>query len=244
MLDLEHPEEWMQLHFLLIKPWFLSRKRKPELEQPEYSSPRRQCKVYRRLDAWGSIFGDAILQNPNIQDPKHPDGIKFKRRFRVPYSVFLSILANFRSRDEWNPASSKDRRAHAQHPLEVKILCALFILGRGTDLDTVSMLACISIGTLTSFFHHFCAKLATLYDEHIYMPKGDDLAAVTSQYARMGFPGCVGSIDCVHFFWDRCQHNVLHLHQGKEGKPTVAYSLIADHTRRICSLTVEQSKYQ
>ena len=54
----------------------------------------------------------------------------------------------------------------------------------------------------------------------------------------MGFPGCVGSTDCVHFYWDRCPHSVRHLHQGKEGKPTVAYSLVADHARRIRSLTV------
>ena len=70
------------------------------------------------------------------------------------------------------------------------------------------------------------------------MPAGDDLAAVTSLYTRMGFPGCVGSTDCVHFYWDRCPHNVRHLHLGKEGKPTVAYSLVADHTRRIRSLTI------
>jgi hypothetical protein len=33
-------------------------------------------------------------------------------------------------------------------------------------------------------------------------------------------------------------HNVRQLHQGKEGKPTVAYSLIADHSRRTRSVTV------
>ncbi len=100
------------------------------------------------------------------------------------------------------------------------------------------MLSRISIGTLTSFFHHFCAKMSKLYDEHIFMPKGEDRRVVTNKYARMGFPGCVGSTDCVHFFWDRCPHNARHLNQGKEGKPTVAYSLIADHSRSIRSVTV------
>jgi hypothetical protein len=28
MLEIDHPKEWMQLHILLIKHWFLSRKRK------------------------------------------------------------------------------------------------------------------------------------------------------------------------------------------------------------------------
>jgi hypothetical protein len=80
--------------------------------------------------------------------------------------------------------------------------------------------------------------MASVFHEHIYMPSGEDLTAVVSKYTRMGFPGCVGSTDCVHFYWDRCPHNVRHLFLGKEGKPTVAYSLIADHTRRIRSLTI------
>ena len=48
-------------------------------------------KVFRRLNTWGSVFGEDILQNPHIQHPTHPDGIKFRLRFRVPYSVFQSI---------------------------------------------------------------------------------------------------------------------------------------------------------
>jgi hypothetical protein len=88
-----------------------------------------------------------------------------------------------------------------------------------------------------SFFHHFCEQMSSLYEEYIYMPQGDDLLRVTEKYASMGFPGCVGSTDCVHFFWDRCPHNVRFLHSGKEGKPTVAYSMIVDHMRRIRSVT-------
>jgi hypothetical protein len=239
MQSMDDPASLLSAHILVMKRWFLSRKRKQQDHEPEDSRPRRPNLVYRRLDAWGSVFGEDILQNPHIQDPTHPDGIKFRLRFRVPYSVFQSIVANFRSRDGWNPAGdSGDLRAHTPHPLEVKVLCALFILGRGIDLDTVSMLSGISISRITIFFHHFCEKMATMYDEYICMPSGDDLERVTAQYARMGFPGCVGSTDCVHFYWDRCPHNVRHLHQGKEGKPTVAYSLIADHSRRIRSLTV------
>ena len=190
---LEEPDDFLESHMHLIVHWFLYRKRKQQLrDEGPLPRTRRQLK-YQRRDAWQSIFGCDCLLNPNIQNPKHPEGIKFRRRFRVPYSVFLTIVDMFKSREGWNPPSSKDARAHAPHPLEIKILCSLFILGRGIDLDTVSMLLRISIGTLTSFFHHFCAKMAILYNEYIYMQKDNDLVAVTAQYARMGFPGCVGS---------------------------------------------------
>ena len=45
------------------------------------------------------------------------------------------------------------------------------------------MLSNISIGTLSSSFHHFCEKMASVFHEYIYMPAGDDLAAGTSTFA-------------------------------------------------------------
>ncbi len=43
------------------------------------------------------------------------------------------------------------------------------------------MLSRISIGTITWFSHHFCAKKGNLYTEYIYiyMLKDNDLAVVT-----------------------------------------------------------------
>ena len=155
--------EYMQQHHLhIIRHWILSRKRNEPDSRTEERRPRRKNKVFRRLDAWGSIFGDDILQNPNIQNPNHPDGIKFRRRFRVPYSIFMSIVGMFRSREGWNPANSTDPRAHAAHPLEIKILSALFILGRGVDIDTVqTVYISFRIGVLTMSGFYIAAKRAS-----------------------------------------------------------------------------------
>jgi hypothetical protein len=38
------------------------------------------------------------------------------------------------------------------------------------------------------------AKMATLYDEHIYMQKDEDLKAVRILHASMSLPGCVESV--------------------------------------------------
>ena len=163
----------------------------------------RDWDIRRRLNSWDSVFGKDILLNSNIQNPQHLDGKRFRLRFRVPYSVFSGIVQMFLTREGWNPSGAHDSFHKPAHPIQIKIMCALFILGRGTDLDTVSMLSRISIGTLSQFFHHFCAKMASAYHEYISLPTGDDLKAVVARYTRMGFPGCVGSTDCVHFYWDR-----------------------------------------
>ena len=65
------------------------------------------------------------------------------------------------------------------------------------------------------------------------------LKAVVARYTHMGFPGCVCSTDCIHFYWGQCVHNSRHLYLGKEGKPTVAYSMIVNHNQHIRLLTIE-----
>ena len=156
-------DDLMQSQMQLILTQFCSKKRKQIVPDSLPCSRKSRAGVsLLRRDAWGSIFGLDTLMNPHIQNPQHPAGIRFRKRFRVPYAVFLKIVDMFKSREGWNPASSNAARASNTHPLEIKILCSLFILGRGVDLDTVSMLSRISIGTLTSFFHHFCESMEKL----------------------------------------------------------------------------------
>ena len=39
----------------------------------------------------------------------------------------------------------------------------------------------------------------------IRMPSTEeDFLSVIGLYKRIGYPGCAGSIDCVHIVWDRC----------------------------------------
>ena len=56
-------------------------------------------------------------------------------------------------------------------------------------------------------------------------------------YERMGLPGCIGSTDCVHLKWDRCPVGISNVCSGKEGYPTLAYSVTVDHSRKIHAST-------
>jgi hypothetical protein len=53
----------------------------------------------------------------------------------------------------------------------------------------------------------------------------------------MGFPGCVGSMDVTHIYWDKCPNYLRFLCKGKEGKPTLAFQTVCDHSRRIHHLS-------
>ena len=75
------PVQWLVWHVVLIKHWFNNRKRKQNDsssvdQQSRYKRKARACLSLKRLTPWDSIFRLDILQNPNIQNPAHPDGIK------------------------------------------------------------------------------------------------------------------------------------------------------------------------
>ena len=56
---------------------------------------------------------------------------------------------------------------------------------------------------------------------------------VLAVYTRLGFPGCLGSMDCTHVRWLRCPFHLLNSCHGKEGFPTLAFQVLVDHGRQI-----------
>ena len=82
--------------------------------------------------------------------------------------------------------------------------------------------------------------MASICDEYIYMPKDNATCRrVVGEYtARRAFPGCIGSVDCVHIGWDRCPTQYTNLYTGKEGFASIAYNVICTSRKFIQSITV------
>jgi hypothetical protein len=59
-----------------------------------------------KQNAWHSIFGMNVLSNSNIRNPANSHEIKFRRRDRAPFALFVTSVDIFRSRRGWNPAYS------------------------------------------------------------------------------------------------------------------------------------------
>jgi hypothetical protein len=72
-----------------------------------------------------------------------------------------------------------------------------------------------------------------MFSTWVYVPEGEELDLVEEVYRRMGFPGCVGSMDVTHIFWDRCPKAKRFLTKGKEGFPSLAFQAVVEHTKRI-----------
>ena len=123
--------------------------------------------------------------------------MKFRTRFRTPYAFFRDFLIpECRKR-----GVMRDKRP-SRISLELKVIVALRILGRDAVADTCEELSEIARTTCNKIFTRFVAKFNKAFNSGVIKPPtGDDLLHVLETYRKLGFPGCVGSIDCTHVKW-------------------------------------------
>jgi hypothetical protein len=70
------------------------------------------------------------------------------------------------------------------------------------------------------------------------MPKTkEEIDSHCHEYKAAGFPGCIGSYDCVHVRWWACSANLKQFATGKEKYPTRAFEVTVNHRRVILSVT-------
>jgi hypothetical protein len=204
----------------------------PEIVFEEQENKRRR-KTTERADYWDSVWGK-MLKNPEIDDPDSFVAGKFRRRFRIPYPLFKDVLL---------PQCRERNVFEEQRPsiisIEFKILISLRILGRDAVADACAELSFVGESTCHTIFKQFVKNYsANFYSEYVNYPTGDDLMNIMETYRRLGFPGCVGSIDCTHVKWSACHKDKKWLATGKEGFPTLSFEAVVSHDRRCLHVSV------
>ena len=212
-----------------------------EDDEPRQMAVRSKKAHYAVEDRFTSIFYKTYLSQSALDDRIEDDtswlGKKFRRRFRVPYSVFREICQDINR--VMGERRCTDRSGSPTVPVDVLILGSLRVLGSGCTFDAIEELTCVHEETHRLFFHNqFCKWGERVSTDKIRMPSTEEeLRHVLGLYERVGFPGCVGSVDCVHVVWDRCPAGVHSSCKGKDKIPTLAFQVICDHTKRITSVS-------
>jgi hypothetical protein len=241
--EIAHLSELLAAHDL--EQWALhkrlydarARLRAAEVE-PQQREKRRRVPNPRgepRDTAWWRMYVDSAT----VRDPEHADHSLFRRRFRVPYSLYETLLAHARSKAWFPDAGHTDAFGRSAYPLELKVLGFLRVLGRGWAFDDVAEATDMSEETHRRFFHEFAKKFAEDQFEHWVHPPRDDeeLADWMREYTEAGFPGAFGSVDGVHILWEKCSSQLKNLCKGKEAYCTLAYNVTVNHRRQIISCT-------
>ena len=200
---------------------------------------KRGCNVYTVEDRDSSLFRVKYLPTSDaelslLRNECSPQGKKFRRRFRVPYVIFEYI------RDEIDELYYSDRkktdvRGRALVDVQLLVLGALRYVATGCTFDALDELTCVAGETHRVFIRDIFSNWGKhAAKENIKLPHSEDeIRHVTGMYERSGHPGCIGSVDCVHIVWDRCNAGMRSLCCGKEKVPTLVFEVVCSHTKRI-----------
>jgi hypothetical protein len=75
----------------------------------------------------------------------------------------------------------------------------------------------------------FCHSIKGLYSsKYLQKPGPNDLTRMLDINNKRGFPGCIGSLDCMHWAWKNCPSSMAGQYKGKEKRPTVVLEAVAD----------------
>ncbi|XP_057439908.1 uncharacterized protein LOC130731663 [Lotus japonicus] len=116
-------------------------------------------------------------------EPTYDDGI-FRRRYRMQKHVFLRIVADLSSSDNYFTQRVDVAKKEA---------------------DAVDEYIKIGETTTLECLRRFCKGIIRLYEqEYMRAPTQEDLQRILQVSEMRGFPGMIGSIDCMHWEWKNC----------------------------------------
>ena len=102
------------------------------------------------------------------------------------------------------------------HPL-VKITAALRMLSYGAAADCNDKYLQLSETSSLKSMDRFCDAVVSIFSaEYLRHPTVADLERLLKIGAKRGFPGMLGSLDCMHWQWKNCPAGWAGQFQGKE----------------------------
>lgn len=184
---------------------------------------------------------DRILRDYFGNDPLYSPET-FKSRFRVSHSIYQRLEEALTDQTRAGTIFFIQRPdatgLMGAHPKQ-KILAVLRMLGTGIASDHLDDNFRISSTTIIASLKEFSKCVLQIFGpEYLRGPTEEEMQGILDWNASRSMPGCLGSIDCTHFWWSACPHGDKGSFSGKEGYPTIILEGVSDHTLRLWSAYV------
>ena len=151
----------------------------------------------------------------------------FRRRFRMKRDLFLQIVKDMEENCDYFVQKENAARVLGFTALQ-KVTVAIRMLAYGTAGDSVDEYLRMAENTAIEILKVFCKTVIKVYgEEYLRSPNAEDVAKLLKEGEERGFPGMLGSIDCMHWTWKNCPTAWHGQFTGKEKKPTIVLEAVA-----------------
>ena len=128
----------------------------------------------------------------------------FRRRFRMKRSLFLRIQSKIEAHDSYFVQKRNSVKKLGLSSLQ-KIIVALRMLTYGVSSNLIDKYVQIGETTVLESLKKFVtAAIDVFSEEYLRKPNNEDIARLLTHGEHRGFPGMLGSIDCMHWKWKNC----------------------------------------
>jgi Plant transposon protein len=182
----------------------------------------RQRVFYSRL-LYDDFWGESPTYNATY----------FKRFFKLPIGLFNKIVTKVTAHDTYFEQKRDAAGRWGLTPLQ-KICSSVRQLTSGVSSAEHDDKYRMAASTGMDAMKRFCNAIIAVYSEDaLRPPNAADLNRLLDEGNEAGFPGCIGSIDCMHWHWKNCPSSWRGMFQGRSGIPTVILEAIADSKTRF-----------
>ncbi|XP_071704411.1 uncharacterized protein [Rutidosis leptorrhynchoides] len=203
-----------------------------EVNQPIPRAPRRFIHRDREGTAM-RLWNDYFSENPTFPEDY------FRRRYRMSRPLFIRICQGIMNYSQ-EPIpdyflyfhQKRDTTGLLGFNVFQKCTSTIRQLAYGTAPDAFD--EHLHMGQQTSYdcLNNFCKSVIHLYgSEYMRKPTPQDVARLISAHAELhGFPGMLGSLDCMHWAWKNCPYKYkVHYTRGDHGYPTIMLEAVASY---------------
>ena len=167
------------------------------------------------------LYHDYFSENPVYSDEL------FRRRFRMNRDLFLRLVDAVKIKDDFF-IQKKDATGRLQLSSLQKVTAAIRQLAYGISSDAVDEYIRIADSTAMVCLKRFCYAVVALFkEEYLRTPNSEDVKNLLSINKARGFPGMLGSIDCMHWTWKNCPTAWQGMYTGKDKVPTLILEAVA-----------------
>jgi hypothetical protein len=151
----------------------------------------------------------------------------FCRGYRMSRELFLIILNGVRDYDDYFEAKY-DCTGKIGFSSYQKCSAAVRQLAYGVPGDLIDDYICMSESTCHEDMYWFCEDVIAVFGKYsLREPNMDDTARLLSINESRGFPGMLGSIDCMHWQWKNCPFGWQGQFKGHKEGCTIILEAIA-----------------
>ncbi|XP_020253094.1 uncharacterized protein LOC109830287 [Asparagus officinalis] len=167
--------------------------------QRRSEQPRKRKSIHRdHHAAHERLMADYFAESCTYTDAQ------FRRRYRMKRPLFLRIVDSISNYDDYFTQRRNNAGKLGLTPIQ-KCTAAIRMLAYGVAADACDEYVKIGESTAIECTRKFCEGVIALFqDEYLRRPNVEDLQRLLQVGQERGFPGMIGSIDCMHWQWKNC----------------------------------------